>query len=153
MWAPILMLTAKDGEHDEAEALDTGADDYLRKPFSFVVLAARLRALVRRGSGPRPSVLEAGGLTLDPAARTCRREDTPIELTAREFDLLEALLRADGDPVAKTELLDRVWGSEFEGSVNAVEVYVRYLRQKVDEPFSTASIETVRGIGYRIGDA
>ena len=152
IWSPVLMLTAKDGEHDEAEALDIGADDYLRKPFSFVVLAARLRALVRRGAGPRPTVLRCGGLTVDPAARTCRRGDEEIELTRREFDLLEALMRADGDAVPKIELLDRVWGSEFDGSVNAVEVYVRYLRQKVDEPFGAASIETVRGVGYRMAD-
>jgi DNA-binding response OmpR family regulator len=152
-WAPILMLTAKDGEHDEAEALDIGADDYLRKPFSFVVLAARLRALVRRGGGPRPAVLRAGDLDLDPAGRTCHRAGEPIELTRREFDLLEALMRADGDPVPKVELLDRVWGSEFDGSVNAVEVYVRYLRQKVDEPFGAETIRTVRGVGYRIATA
>ncbi|MEL7210477.1 MAG: response regulator transcription factor [Actinomycetota bacterium] len=150
VWAPILMLTAKDGEHDEAEALDTGADDYLRKPFSFVVLAARLRALARRGGGPRPAILRAGDLAVDPAARTCHRGDEPIELTAREFDLLEALLRAGGIPVPKAELLDRVWGSEFDGSVNAVEVYVRYLRRKIDEPFDEPLIETVRGVGYRV---
>jgi two-component system OmpR family response regulator len=149
-WTPILMLTAKDGEYDEAEALDTGADDFLSKPFSFVVLIARLRALARRGDRPRPATLTVGGLTLDPATRTCARDAQPIELTAREFALLEALMRRKGDVVPKPQLLDEVWGHDFAGDPNIVEVYVGYLRRKVDAPFSTSMITTVRGAGYRV---
>jgi DNA-binding response OmpR family regulator len=147
---PILMLTAKTGEYDEAEALDTGADDFLSKPFSFVVLAARLRALARRGATP-PVELVAGDLTLDPVHRTCRRGDVPIELTRREFTLLEALVRHAGDNVAKARLLSEVWGDDFAGDDNVVEVYVRYLRRKIDEPFGRRTLQTVRNIsGYRL---
>jgi DNA-binding response OmpR family regulator len=149
-WTPILMLTAKDGEYDEAEALDTGADDYVTKPFSSVALVARLRALVRRGAGERPAILEAGDLRFDPAARRASRGDTPVELTAREAALLEFLLRRKGDVVSKAEILDHVWDFDFEGDPNIVEVYVRHLRNKLDRPFGRAAIETVRGAGYRL---
>ena len=151
-WTPVLMLTAKDGEYDEAEALDTGADDFLRKPFSFVVLLARLRALVRRGAPVRPNVLTIGTLTLDPAAASVERAGTAIELTRREFALLELLMRAGGDPVRRGDILDRVWGFDAEPASNVVEVYIRYLRRKIDEPFPTPMITTVRGVGYRIAD-
>ena len=147
---PVLVLTAKDGEYDEAEALDTGADDYLTKPFSLVVLVARLRALVRRGSTPRPPALTAGTLVLDPFLRTCTRGDTPVRLTPRETDLLAALLRRSGGVASKIELLDEVWGADFEGDPNIVEVYMSYLRRKVDVPFGVATIDTVRGVGYRV---
>jgi two-component system, OmpR family, response regulator len=150
VWSPVLMLTAKDGEYDEAEALDTGADDFLSKPFSFVVLVARLRALIRRGSPPRPAVLEVGTLSLDPATRACARGDTEIRLTPREFALLELLMRQPRVVVPKLELLDGAWGSDFAGDPNVVEVYVRYLRRKIDRPFGVESIETVRGAGYRL---
>jgi DNA-binding response OmpR family regulator len=149
-WTPILMLTAKDGEYDEAEALDTGADDYVTKPFSSVALVARLRALVRRGAGERPAILEAGDLRFDPAARRASRGDTPVELTARETALLEYLLRRKGDVVSKTDILDHVWDFDFEGDPNIVEVYVRHLRNKLDRPFGRTAIETVRGAGYRL---
>lgn len=149
-WTPILMLTAKDGEHDEAEALDTGADDYLSKPFSFVVLLARLRALIRRGSPERPTVLSAGDLRLDPASRRCWRGETEITLTGREFSLLEFLLRRSGQVVSKTEILEHVWDPAYDGDSNIVEVYVGYLRKKIDMPFDRRGIETVRGAGYRL---
>jgi DNA-binding response OmpR family regulator len=149
-WTPILMLTAKDGEYDEAEALDTGADDFLSKPFSFVVLMARLRALARRASEPRPVALEAGDLRLDVSSRSCHRGDIPVDLTPREFSLLEALIRRAGDVVPKSELIDKVWGLDFEGDPNVVEVYVGYLRRKLDRPFDTNTLETVRGVGYRL---
>lgn len=151
VWAPILMLTAKDGEWDEAEALDTGADDFLRKPFSFVVLVARIRALIRRGAGERPAVLEAAGLTLDPGERTCRRGDTQIPLTVKEFGLLEYLMRHAGRVVSKSDLAEHVWDEHFEGDLNVVEVHLSSLRKKIDAPFDTSSIETVRGFGYRFG--
>jgi DNA-binding response OmpR family regulator len=150
IWTPVLMLTAKDGELDEAEALDTGADDYLTKPFSFVVLLAHLRALLRRGSPQRPAVLEAGDLVVDPALHLCRRGDTPIDLTAREFAVLEYLIRRAGEVVAKSEILDHVWDFAFEGDVNIVEVYVSYLRRKIDAPFDRRALQTVRGVGYRL---
>src|SRR6476660_9034377 len=150
VWTPILMLTAKDGELDEAEALDTGADDFLSKPFSFVVLVARLRALLRRGSTPRPTVLTVGSLTLDPASRQCRRGDTAVDLTAREYALLELLMRRSDAIVAKTVLLDEVWGPDFEGDPNIVEVYIGYVRKKIDAPFGVQTILTVRGAGYRL---
>ena len=149
-WTPILMLTAKDGEFDEAEALDTGADDYLTKPFSSVVLVAHLRALIRRGAGERPTVLSAGDLRYDPAARRAWRGDSEVTLTARETALLEFLLRRKGDVVSKTEILDHVWDYGFEGDLNIVEVYVRHLRNKLDRPFGRNAIETVRGAGYRL---
>ena len=148
-WTPILMLTAKEGEYDETEGFEFGADDYLRKPFSFMVLVARLRALARRGAAKPELVYSAGDLTLDPARRRCARADTEIALTPREFSLLEALLRRGGDPVDKRDLLDEVWGFEFEGDPNIVEVYVGYLRRKIDRPFGTRSIRTVRGLGYQ----
>ena len=151
VWTPILMLTAKDGELDEAEALDTGADDFLSKPFSFVVLVARLRALLRRGSTPRPTVLTVGSLTLDPASRQCRRGDHAVDLTAREYALLELLMRRSDAIVSKTVLLDEVWGPDFEGDPNIVEVYIGHLRAKIDRPFGRESIRTIRGAGYRIG--
>ena len=151
-WTPILMLTAKDGEWDEAEALDTGADDFLSKPFSFVVLVARLRALQRRGSGPRPTVLEVGDLSLDPAAHECRRGDVPIRLTARELALLEHLMRHHDTVVSKATLLEEVWGADLHGDPNLVEVFVGYLRRKIDAPFGRRSLVTVRGAGYRIVD-
>ena len=152
VWTPILMLTAKSGEYDEAEALDTGADDFLSKPFSFVVLVARLRALIRRGASPRPPVLQCGDLVLDPASRVCSRAETPVHLTAREFDVLERLLRRPGEVVPKSVLLDDVWGHEFAGDPNVVEVYVGYLRRKVDSPFGRRTLRTVRGVGYRMVD-
>jgi two-component system OmpR family response regulator len=150
VWTPILMLTAKDGEWDEAEALDTGADDYVTKPFSFVVLVARLRALVRRGAGERPAVLEAGDLRFDPASRKAWRGDVELTLTAREAALLEYLLHNAGAVVSKGDVLDHVWDDRFEGDPNIVEVYVGHLRAKVDRPFGRAAIETVRGAGYRL---
>jgi two-component system, OmpR family, response regulator len=154
VWTPILMLTAKRGTYDEAEALDTGADDFLSKPFTFMVLVARLRALLRRGAAPRPPELVAGDLALDPVHRTCRRGEVPIDLTRREYALLEALLRHAGSGVTKAELLREVWGEDFEGDDNVVEVYVRHLRRKIDEPFGRRSLQTVRSIsGYRlVGD-
>ena len=146
---PIMMLTAKDGDYDQAEGLDTGADDYVTKPFSFVVLLARLRTLVRRGPVERPSVLAAGDLTLDPAERACRRGDDTIELTPREYGLLHYLMHHVGQPVSKRELLAHVWADEaMEDSV--VQVYVGYLRRKIDEPYDRQAIETIRGHGYRL---
>ena len=149
-WTPVIMLTAKDGEWDQVEALDTGADDYLTKPFSFVVLLARLRALVRRGARERPVVLEAGDLRVDPASRSVHRGDTAIELTSREFAVLEFLMRNVGQVVTKRQVLDGVWNDDFEGDPNIVEVYVRHLRNKVDRPFGRESIVTMRGAGYRL---
>jgi DNA-binding response OmpR family regulator len=150
IWTPILMLTAKDGEFDQAEALDTGADDYVTKPFSHVVLVARLRALIRRGAGERPAVLEAGDLRFDPGARRTWRGDVDVELTAREMALLEFLLRRKGDVVSKTDIVEHVWDYDFEGDLNIVEVYVRHLRNKLDRPFGKNAIETRRGVGYRL---
>jgi two-component system OmpR family response regulator len=149
-WTPVLMLTAKDGEYDEADAFDLGADDYLTKPFSFVVLVARLRALVRRGAPARPAVLTVGDLRLDPSARTVYRGETRIQLTAREFGLLEFLLHRCGEALTKAEILTHVWDAHYEGDENVVEVYVGYLRRKIDTPFGTRTIETVRGVGYRV---
>ena len=150
IWTPILMLTAKDGELDEAEALDTGADDYLTKPFSFVVLLARLRALMRRGVPERPTVLEAGDLQFDPATKRARRGEVSLELTTREAALLEFLLRRPGQVLSKQTIIDHVWDNEFEGDPNIVEVYIRRLRNKVDRPFGRKSISTLRGSGYRM---
>jgi DNA-binding response OmpR family regulator len=149
-WTPILMLSAKSGEWDEAEALDTGADDFLSKPFSYVVLVAHLRALLRRGARARPSVLQAGDLTLDPAAHLCKRGDQQLSLSPREFSMLEFLMRRAGQVVPKSEILGHVWDFDFDGDDNIVEVYVRYLRRKIDLPFGRQSIETVRGAGYRL---
>jgi len=149
-WVPILMLTAKDGEYDEADALDLGADDYITKPFSFVVLLARIRALLRRGVQPRPASLAVDDLVLDPAAHTVRRGDATIELTPREFSLLEFLMRRAGDAVSKADILHHVWDANYDGDANVVEVYVGYLRRKIDVPFGRQSLQTVRGAGYRL---
>ncbi|HET7305178.1 MAG TPA: response regulator transcription factor [Segeticoccus sp.] len=146
-WVPVLMLTAKDGEHDEADALDYGADDYLTKPFSYVVLLARLRALLRRGAPERPAVLEAGAIRLDPAGREVTLAGEPVPLTPREFTVLEYLLRNPSRVVSKTELLDHVWDAAEETDPNAVEVYVGYLRRKLGRD----AVRTVRGAGYRLG--
>ena len=150
IWTPILVLTAKTGEWDEAEALDTGADDFLSKPFSFVVLLARLRALFRRGAPPRPAVLELGPLRLDPGSRTLTRDGEDIPLTTREFAVLEYLMRRGDTVASKAEILDHVWGMDFAGDPNVVEVYVGYLRRKIDQPFGSNLIRTVRGAGYHL---
>jgi two-component system, OmpR family, response regulator len=150
VWTPILMLTAKAGEWDEVEGLDTGADDYLTKPFAYAVLVARVRALVRRGARQRPVVLEAGDLRLDPAARRAWRGEAELELTARELALLEFLLRRRGEVVSKREILAHVWDDDFDGDPNIVEVYVWHLRNKLDRPFGRATIQTLRGAGYRL---
>ena len=150
VWTPVLMLTAKDGEYDQADALDLGADDYLTKPFSFLVLVARLRALIRRGAPARPAVLVAGDLTLDPATRVVHRGGEEIALTPREFGLLHFLLRHRGDVVSKTDILESVWDAHYAGDQNVVEVYIGYLRRKVDQPFGRTAIETVRGMDYRL---
>ncbi len=151
-WTPVLMLTAKDGEFDEAEALDTGADDFVTKPFSYLALVARLRALIRRGATERPAVLEVGDLRFDPGARRVWRGEVEVRLTAREMALLEFLLRREGQVVSKIEILDHVWDAGFDGDPNIVEVYVRHLRNKLDRPFGRDSIQTVRGAGYRWED-
>ena len=151
-WTPVIMLTAKDGDLDQVEALDTGADDYLTKPFSFQVLVARLRALIRRGGAERPTVLTVGDLALDPATKRVTRGDVPIELTTREFSVLEFLVSRAGQVMSKRDVLGAVWDFDFEGDPNIVEVYVRHLRNKVDRPFGRASIETLRGSGYRVVD-
>jgi two-component system OmpR family response regulator len=145
-WLPVLMLSAKDGEYDQADGLDCGADDYLTKPFSYVVLLARLRALLRRGAPQRPAVLTAGDLSLDPARRRVTRDGTEVGLTAREYALLEYLLRRSGEVVSKTELLDHVWDASVETAPNTVEVYVGYLRRKIGRD----RLQTVRGAGYRL---
>jgi two-component system OmpR family response regulator len=145
-WTPVLMLSAKDGEYDQADGLDAGADDYLTKPFSFVVLLARLRALLRRGAPERPTVLTAGELALDPATRRVTRAGEEITLTLREYSLLEYLIRRVGEVVPKTELLDHVWDAADDTDPNVVEVYVGYLRRKIGRE----ALETVRGAGYRL---
>jgi DNA-binding response OmpR family regulator len=150
IWIPVMMLTAKDGDYDQTDAFDLGADDYLTKPFSLVVLVARLRALVRRGAPERPAVLSVGSLTLDPARRDVRRDGRPIELTAREYGLLLYLMRHPGDVLTKAQILDNVWDSAYEGGENVVEVYVGYLRRKIDLPFGLTTLTTVRGMGYRL---
>lgn len=144
---PIMMLTSKDGEYDEAEGLDAGADDYLTKPFSYVVLLARVRALTRRRGSMRSEVLRSGEIVLDTLDRTCRNRGDLVALTPREFSLLEALMVSDR-VLAKQELIDQVWGMDFMGNANIVEVYVRYLRKKLDRPNEPSGIETVRGVGY-----
>ncbi|MBA2640549.1 MAG: response regulator transcription factor [Nocardioidaceae bacterium] len=149
-WTPVLVLTARDGEQDEARSLDTGADDFLAKPFSPVVLSARLRALLRRGAGERPTTLQADDLRLDPGARRVWRGADELALTARETSLLEYLLRRKGETVSKLDVLDNVWDDRFEGDPNIVEVYVRRLRNKVDRPYGRDTITTVRGSGYRL---
>ena len=150
VWTPVLMLTAKDGEYEETDAFDLGADDYLTKPFSFRVLVARLHALVRRGAPERPVVLTAGTLSLDPVRRTVQRAQTPIALTPREYGLLAFLMRKKDAVITKAEILRNVWDEHYQGPDNVVEVYVGYLRRKIDVPFGTNTIETVRGVGYRL---
>ncbi|GAA2683895.1 response regulator transcription factor [Nonomuraea dietziae] len=149
-WTPIMMLTAKDGVYDEAEALDNGADDYLAKPFSYVVLLARLRALVRRGGKERPVSLTVGDLTIDPAGLRCRRGETEIALTPKEFAVLHGLARRPGEVVSKSELLAQAWDFSYEGDPNIVEVYISALRRKIDLPFGRTTLVTVRGAGYRL---
>ncbi|HEY6780978.1 MAG TPA: response regulator transcription factor [Thermoleophilaceae bacterium] len=150
VWAPVLMLTARDSIEDRVAGLDGGADDYLTKPFSFAELLARLRALARRDPVERPSVLQAGSLELDPATRQVRRGDAEIELSAKEFALLEAFLRRPGEVLSRYQLLEQAWDYEYENRSNVIDVYVRYLREKIDRPFGLDSLETVRGAGYRL---
>ncbi|TRW46733.1 response regulator transcription factor [Georgenia yuyongxinii] len=152
VWTPVLMLTAKDGEYDQADAFDLGADDYLTKPFSFVVLLARLRALVRRAPAERPAVLTVGDLTLDPAKRRVVRAGRDIALTPREYSLLEFLMRRAGDVVTKAEILRGVWDTNYDGDDNVIEVYIGYLRRKIDQPFGRRTIHTLRGMGYRLAE-
>jgi len=150
VWTPVLMLTARDAVADRVGALDSGADDYLTKPFSFAELFARLRAVARRGPVERPTMLEVGDLRLDPAERCVWRADTEIELSTREFAVLELLMRRAGVTLTRLQLLEGAWDMAFESRSNIVDVYVRYLREKVDRPFGRTSIETVRGVGYRL---
>jgi len=150
LWAPVLLLTARDSVEDRVAGLDGGADDYLTKPFSFAELSARLRALVRRGRPERPPVLATGDLTLDPATRQAKRGDTEISLSAKEFALLEAFMRRPGEVLTRLDLLEHAWDFAYENRSNVVDVYVRHLRQKIDEPFGRGSLETVRGAGYRL---
>lgn len=148
-WTPVLMLTAKDGDLDEAEALDTGADDYLTKPFSFPVLVARIRALLRRTGNCVDDSITAGGLRIDSGARRVFRDDHEVPLTSREFDVAEFLARRSDTVMSKTEIIAGVWSDDFDGDLNIVEVYIRRLRRKLDEPFGTDTISTIRGAGYR----
>jgi DNA-binding response OmpR family regulator len=150
VWTPILMLTAKDGEFDEAEALDTGADDYLTKPFSYVVLLARLRALLRRGTSERPPLLTVAGLEIDPSQRTCSRDGVMIDLTAKEFAIVEFLARRRGEVMSKSDLIEHAWDFAYEGDPNVIEVHMSNIRRKIDRPFGTDSLRTVRGVGYRL---
>jgi two-component system OmpR family response regulator len=150
VWSPVLLLTARDGVEDRVAGLDSGADDYLTKPFSFAELLARLRALVRRGAAERPTVLEVGSLRLDPATRQAWRSDVEIGLSPKEFALLETFMRRAGDVLSRLDLLEHAWDYGYENRSNVVDVYVRYLRAKIDRPFGLESIETVRGIGYRL---
>jgi two-component system OmpR family response regulator len=156
-WAPVIMLTAKDGVRDRVSGLDVGADDYLTKPFSFAELLARLRALLRRGQIERPALLQVGDLTMDPAGHKIDRGGHVIDLTAKEFSLLEYFMRHPQQVLSRTRILEHVWDFAYEGDSNVVDVYVRYLREKVDRPFERNSLETVRGSGYRLnpedGDA
>ena len=149
-WTPILMLTARSLPEEEARALDAGADDFLAKPFSFLVLVARLRALLRRGGRERPAVLEVGDLRLDPATHQVWRGGQPVELTPRQFSLLEFLMRRPGEVVSKAQILEHVWDFAFDGDPNIVEVYVRQLRQRIDHPFERHALQTVRLVGYRL---
>lgn len=149
-WTPVLMLTAKDGEYDEADAFDLGADDYLTKPFSFMVLVARLRALMRRGAPERPVNITVGSLELDPTRHKVTRGDTVIELTAKEYVILQYLMQNADTVVSKLQIMDNAWDAAFEGSENIVEVYVGYLRKKIDVPFGLNTLQTVRGMGYRL---
>lgn len=148
IWTPVLMLTAKDGEYDQTDAFDLGADDYLTKPFSFIVLVAHLRALIRRGAPERPVNITVGSLVLDPIRRTVTRQDTLVALTPKEYAILQYLMRSHDQVVSKAEVLDNVWDSAYEGSHNVVEVYMGYLRKKIDVPFGTNTLKTVRGMGY-----
>jgi two-component system OmpR family response regulator len=150
VWAPVLMLTARDAVEDRVQGLDTGADDYLTKPFSFAELSARLRALGRRGPIEHPAVLRAGDLHLDPSSRRVWREGADIALSAREYALLEAFMRRPGQLLDRFQLLEHAWEYDYENRSNVVDVYVRYLREKIDRPFGVESIETVRGAGYRL---
>jgi two-component system OmpR family response regulator len=150
VWSPILMLTARDGVEDRVNGLDSGADDYLTKPFSFAELLARLRALARRGTQERPAVLQVGSLRLDPATRRTWRGDAEIELSAKEFALLETFMRRAGEVLTRLELLEHAWDYGYDNRSNVVDVYVRYLREKIDRPFGLDAIETVRGTGYRL---
>lgn len=150
IWTPVLMLTAKDGEYDQTDAFDLGADDYLTKPFSFLVLVARIRALMRRGAPERPMVLTVGTLTLDSVSRSVRRGDIPIGLTAKEYALLYYLVRRHEEVVSKSEIIENVWDSAFEGGDNVVEVYIGYLRRKIDTPFGLHTLTTIRGMGYML---
>ena len=153
IWAPVLMLTARDAVDDRVAGLDGGADDYLTKPFSFAELLARLRALARRGPIERPAVLEVGDLRLDPAARRVWRGDSEVALSAKEFQLLEAFMRHPGEVLSRYQLLEHAWDYDYENRSNIVDVYVRYLRDKIDRPFGRRSLETVRGAGYRLDDS
>jgi two-component system OmpR family response regulator len=150
VWAPVLMLTARDAVEDRVVGLDTGADDYLVKPFAFAELLARLRALVRRGEPERPSVLEVGDLRLDPASRTVWRNGTEIELSAKEFSVLETFMRHPGEVLSRFQLLEHAWDFAYKQQSNIIDVYLRRLRAKIDEPFERHSLETVRGTGYRL---
>jgi two-component system OmpR family response regulator len=150
VWSPVLMLTARDAVEDRVAGLDTGADDYLVKPFAFAELLARLRALARRGGEERPNVLQVGDLTLDPAARQVRRGDAEIQLSAKEFSLLETFMRRPGEVLSRLHLLEHAWDFAYENRSNVVDVYIRHLRRKIDEPFGRSSLETVRGAGYRL---
>jgi two-component system, OmpR family, response regulator len=150
IWAPVLMLTARDAVEDRVAGLDTGADDYLVKPFAFAELLARLRALARRGDSERPNVLEVGDLRLDPATREVRRGASEVRLSAKEFALLETFMRRPGDVLSRVHLLEHAWDFAYENRSNVVDVYVRNLRRKIDEPFGRRSLETVRGAGYRL---
>ena len=150
VWTPVLMLTARDGVEDRVAGLDAGADDYLVKPFSFTELLARLRALVRRGATERPSVLEVSGLRLDPATRRVWRDETEIQLSGKEFALLETFMRRPGQVLSRYQLLEHAWDYAYENRSNVVDVYVRYLRDKIDRPFGRDTLETVRGVGYRL---
>jgi two-component system OmpR family response regulator len=150
VWTPVLMLTAKDGEYDQTDAFDLGADDYLTKPFSFIVLVARLRALVRRAAPHKPPMLTAGTLTVDPGRRLVQRGDKALSLTPREYGLLEYLMRNKNVAVTKADILHNVWDAHYDGPDNVVEVYVGYVRRKIDIPFGTNTIETIRGVGYRL---
>jgi DNA-binding response OmpR family regulator len=150
IWTPVLMLTAKDGEYDQTDAFELGADDYLTKPFSFVILVARLRALIRRGAPERPALISVGSLVLDPARRSVQRDSASIPLTAREYGLLLYLMRNAGDVVSKSQILENVWDSAYSGGDNVIEVYVSYLRKKIDVPFGLQTLQTLRGLGYRL---
>jgi two-component system OmpR family response regulator len=150
VWTPVLMLTAKDGEYDQTDAFELGADDYLTKPFSLMVLVARLRALIRRGAPERPTKITVGSLVCDPARRQVTRGEHQIKLTAREYGLLLYLMRHAGDVLTKAQILDNVWDSAYEGGDNVVEVYVGYLRKKIDAPFGLQTLTTLRGLGYRL---